>query len=396
MAAAYLVHAKGFSVNAAIQDVTEKRSIADIASYEAALARYFVEGKGKGKKGPEASKGVGKGGSKPSLSESEAVHAACQFDDEAALRQFFERPVPPGPLNPNICARRGAAPLHTAAVNGSIRAVRLLLAARASVDAVNSFKETALHVTVAAGHAPVVSELIVAKAALEAKDAWSRTALCVARETGSTAVAELLLTAGAIDAGTSAGVAAAAPDDATRAQQRQLADEFMAHVGERPEKRAVPEPNVRHIFVAQPAGAGCPAASAVSSGGRPLSKLVEYPCDPVAVARLLEDPTVDAAGRDAFGLSALHKFAAWNQVDLLQLLLPRLDEAAVNVSGGDDGFSALHHAVSMGAARSLETLLADGRLDQRKLLDKKGRTAQQLAEATPGAESLVSQFAAVA
>ena len=38
------------------------------------------------------------------------------------------------------------------------------------------------------------------------------------------------------------------------------------------------------------------------------------------------DGAADPAGRDAFGLSALHKFAAWNKVDLLELLLPFLSE----------------------------------------------------------------------
>merc|ERR1712125_135573 len=97
----------------------------------------------------------------------------------------------------------------------------------------------------------------------------------------------------------------------------------------------------------------------------------------------LADGSVDPAGRDMFALTALHKFAAWDKVDLMELLLPHLSDGDINATGGDDGFSALHHAVSMGAVRTLSVLLRHPAVD-RTVRDRKGRTASELAASTPG------------
>jgi hypothetical protein len=63
-----------------------------------------------------------------------------------------------------------------------------------------------------------------------------------------------------------------------------------------------------------------------------LSKLVEYPGGGAEkLASLLDDAVgVDPAGRDYMGLTALHKFASWDKPELLDVLLPRLDEDAVS------------------------------------------------------------------
>ena len=67
-----------------------------------------------------------------------------------------------------------------------------------------------------------------------------------------------------------------------------------------------------------------------------LSKLVEFPGDVDSVRQMLEQQipvAVDPAGKDMFGVAAIHKFSAWNKVDLLQLLIPYLTLTELNSRG---------------------------------------------------------------
>jgi hypothetical protein len=71
-----------------------------------------------------------------------------------------------------------------------------------------------------------------------------------------------------------------------------------------------------------------------------LSKIIEFPGDFTAIKQILEknndidsDLIIDPGGIDMFGLTAFHKFASWNKVDLLELLLPYLKDSDINMSG---------------------------------------------------------------
>ena len=101
-----------------------------------------------------------------------------------------------------------------------------------------------------------------------------------------------------------------------------------------------------------------PAPQHPGRGSKPaLSKLVEYPGDPVEVKRLLEAGEVAPHGADLFGLTALHKFSSWDKVDLIGLLLPYLDAEMCNVPAGQDKLTPLHACVGMGALRATRLLL---------------------------------------
>ena len=86
------------------------------------------------------------------------------------------------------------------------------------------------------------------------------------------------------------------------------------------------------------------------------------------------------AWQDMFGVTALMKFAAWDKVDLLELLLPKVQDgsAYLNLSSPSDGFTALHHAANMNARRTYSFLTAISGVDG-TVLDKQGRTASELA-----------------
>ena len=148
------------------------------------------------------------------------------------------------------------------------------------------------------------------------------------------------------------------------------------------------------------------AVAAVPASTRPtlprkpaLSKLVEYPGDPAAIAALLAAGSVDPSGRDLFGLSALHKFVAWDKRDLCEILLPHLGAGDSSAAGGPDQQTVLHAAADMGGCRALQLLLerhAEGKLWlDLEAKDKHGRTAHALA-LERGHEEVAALLAAAA
>lgn len=106
-----------------------------------------------------------------------------------------------------------------------------------------------------------------------------------------------------------------------------------------------------------------PATTATLRPKTALSKLVEFPGDPQRVAALLQDEGVALNGKDMYGITALMKFAAWNKVELLQMLLPRLTVQEVNATGGKQRLPLLHYCVDMDAWEALSLLLEDRRVD---------------------------------
>lgn len=48
------------------------------------------------------------------------------------------------------------------------------------------------------------------------------------------------------------------------------------------------------------------------------------------VKKLVADPSIDVGGKDAFGMTALHKFASWNKTELMDAIVPLLDPEQLN------------------------------------------------------------------
>ena len=116
------------------------------------------------------------------------------------------------------------------------------------------------------------------------------------------------------------------------------------------------------------------------SGSTALSKKIEYQTPVATVTALLESGAAVAAGADFYGLTALHKAAAWNRPDLLQIILQHLDDAAdINATGGENGYTAAHHAVAMGAFDVLR-VLASAPLWDSSARDASDMTAEDLSK----------------
>jgi ankyrin repeat protein len=89
---------------------------------------------------------------------------------------------------------------------------------------------------------------------------------------------------------------------------------------------------------------------------------------------------VDLAGKDMFGLTALHKFCSWNNTTLTAALLRRLSAADVNAVDSD-GHTALAKACEMGAFTCVRMLLENEACDV-TICDKRGRTAADITKQT--------------
>ena len=111
-----------------------------------------------------------------------------------------------------------------------------------------------------------------------------------------------------------------------------------------------------------------------------LSQKVEYPGDPTSLSMMLSRPEeYDVTGTDMYGWTALHKFAAWDKVDLLRLLVPHINDADLNSVAGPEKGTCLHACVDMGARHSLCFLLSLNKIN-RLIVNKNNLTALDLAD----------------
>jgi ankyrin repeat protein len=287
--------------------------------------------------------------------------------------------------------------LHLIVLSGSIRLLQLLkpfFSDQSSLrDKQTKWGETALHLASGTGNEALVQLLIEIGVDESSKDNWGRTAADIAQETGHMNLFKLtkyrlnssFLTPKSTDIHDS---------DPQRSQQpRQIiSQEFMKALNNRQPTNApvlvksIFSENLEAIRQSDESLHVNQIKPAIIRSKLPaLSKMLEYPGDPVRLADLMDcnSPnfnTYDINGKDMFGLAAIHKVSSWNKVDLLDLLLSHPDiDVNLIASGSNGGFSALHFAVENNAQLCYERLLKDPRI-QINLLDQKGRTPQQLIE----------------
>ena len=111
----------------------------------------------------------------------------------------------------------------------------------------------------------------------------------------------------------------------------------------------------------------------------PLSKLIEYPGDYHKLSKLLGDTETDINGKDMYGWAAIHKYASWDKLDSLKLLISFLpDVQDIYLRGGPHGFTCLHSAIDMGAMKCYHYLIT---VMDESVCDKTGVSAQDFARA---------------
>ena len=122
-------------------------------------------------------------------------------------------------------------------------------------------------------------------------------------------------------------------------------------------------------------------AAEPKDGRKALSKLIDFPGDVEAIRKhLANKDAIDPAGNDAYGLAAIHKFASWNKVELLQMLLPNLTADEINARD-PEGKTALHWAVEMASVGSVKVLRKAGIDVSAK--NAKGHTVSDILSAVP-------------
>jgi ankyrin repeat protein len=308
------------------------------------------------------------------------LHWCAYLNELAALRRLLEC-IPSATALLSLGDHKGDCPIHIAVSQNSLSVIDYLIDKYPhTISLVNKFRETPLHLAAATGNNKCASLLVKSGASTTVTDIWDRTPLKVSRDNG---YAHLF----GDELGTETVSPANAGIETIRTNRPEIVAEFMQTLSDKKKNQSyktAPSVVLRHIFSDTTETVHTTAQDTVnafqviqSSAGTSLSKLVEYPGNKAEVEALLRRSDVQVNGKDMFGLTALHKFAGWDQPDLLHLLLSRDD---VNMNPTDaNGWTPLHTCVDMGARRTLTMLVEDRRVvvDVR---DKRGRTAADLAE----------------
>eukprot|EP01039_Chlorochromonas_danica_P001739 gene1739-1899_t len=265
--------------------------------------------------------------------------------------------------------------LHLAVSHGSLAIVRQLVIhykeMRSFLEARNVWEETVLHLVAASGELVMLSVLLPGEVNQTLLDQWGRSAVDVALEMGHTHLIgdDLLSTRYAskplTQSLTPPGAPPAAPVAIVVGDNNQPVQQVQQMV---------------NLSTAPPAISTNVTRTTTITSKPALSKFVEFPGDREQLAIWLKSPNdmpYNINGKDMFGLTALHKFAAWDKVDLLDLLLA-CPEIQLNLIAPNVG-TALHSAVEMGAEGAVRRLLQEPSLDC-NALDSKQRTALDLAK----------------
>lgn len=299
--------------------------------------------------------------------------------------------------------------LHLAVSNGSLEIVRLL--SRLEGDNIsfrqhtNAWGESALQLAAAAGDGPMLTALMACNIDQSLQDQYNRTAVDVALQMGHLHLIGAGLLSRAFATSASEPIAnTVVHDEAGGAAKACLAQELSDVLLRKEGAWGRPTvTKVRGIFqdpvTVSPSAEHQPATvtafratmnTSMPSSRVSLSKMVEFPGDPEQLAVMLhpaEGPTsCDINGKDMFGLTALHKFSAWDKLDLMDMLL---NHPEVNINAVGPMGSALHSAVDMAAEAAVRRLLMTA-ID-RNIVDKEGRTALDLAK-IKGLQAVVSLF----
>lgn len=327
-----------------------------------------------------------------------AYHYSCLNDDVRLMEVLLndER------IDVDQRTPKGDSGVHLAALYSSLRSLeRLLKDPRGAklINAKNNFKETPLHLCAGSGDkgaSKTAKMLLSAGASLLEKDQWGRGPRDVSvdnAENPLTVVFKEYLEGQSPELREKVEALSKEYQDSQKEKpvvnsnlRSQKANMLAAGLGgalKRLKKVDKKDQKVKHMFTAAEGKVtDKPKGKDLRFARKVLSKLVDFPGDVEEIRKYLADPNIDAGGKDAYGLTALHKFASWNKVELLEMLVPKLNEAELNAQD-PDGKTALHWACEMASVAAV-TFLVNIPEVNRKVKDKKGRTPNDILDGGDG------------
>ncbi len=318
-----------------------------------------------------------------------AFHYACLNDDAKLLRVLLADPR----VNVFQTSKNGDTGLHMASLYSSLESISLLHAdGRIDINAQNKFGETPLHLCAGSGDkgaSKTANLLLNFGAKLTVTDKWNRGPKDVSHDNAENPIVATFMaylddrtrcsqaehdhvmaisvaykTKETDDSSVTKKMSIFGLGDLKQVQLKKtttvLKTMFRAQEGlTLSDKEKTTEPSIMKDFLSM-------------DTRTPLSKLIDFPGDLQDIHRqLAKHDSVNPAGADAFGLTALHKFASWNKVAYLEALLPHLNVSDLNAVD-PEGKTALHYAVEMASVGAVKCLVAAGaNVDA---MDGKGRT----------------------
>uniref|UniRef100_A0A7S2WEF4 Uncharacterized protein n=1 Tax=Mucochytrium quahogii TaxID=96639 RepID=A0A7S2WEF4_9STRA len=327
-----------------------------------------------------------------------AFHYACLNDDVKLLKILLDDER----CDVSLRTPKGDSGLHLASLYASLEAMKCLFADKRGLELLNSqnrWGETPLHLCAGSGDkgaSKAAKLLLEHDASMTITDNWGRGPRNVACDNAEnpllkefneyleSAPSDIRKQVEKITREYKESAKPASVDETTKTKKANLIFAGLGGALQSLKKVSVTE---KHMF-AQNQGAVTAGNKKrgeihdARSHGKVLSKLIDFPGDKDEIARLLEDNSVNAAGKDAYGLTALHKFASWNKTDFLDMLIPKLSKDDLN-DQDPEGKTALHWACEMASVAAVSRLMKCPDIDS-SVKDGKGRTALDIVNSGGG------------
>ncbi len=311
-----------------------------------------------------------------------AFHYASLNDDKPLLTLLLADPR----VEVTLRSPNGDTALHMASLYAALEAMRLLFKdGRIPLDSKNKYGETPLHLCAGSGDkgaASAAKMLLDAGASLTVTDKWKRGPKDVSQDNAENPLVKVFKeyldanpeVAAQVEAVTAGYVEEASKPVYTDSANQKAKSAIFGMIGGVQLKKT--ETKVKSMFNKSEGTvtAGAKEMAKTGDGRRALSKLIDFPGDKVKIAEYLDQPEkIDPNGKDAYGLTALHKFASWNKTEYIDLIVPKLSSSDL-MTPDREGKTALHWAVEMASVAAVKSLVAAGA--DVEALDGKGRSVK--------------------
>lgn len=256
-----------------------------------------------------------------------ALHWAAAYNDSRILKIMLSD----ARIDVNARNKRQHTPLHTAACHDAAAAVELLLSNdKCEIDALNQWHETPLSLSCAAGNIACVRLLLKRGASFEIRNQWGDSPLDIATAHQEKAVVNLLT---------------AFQNNGDLLEQSDGEEETQETKCKNLEKsNQINEQD------------NCKKETKLKSFV--LSKLMEMPLSDESFVAWLSNQEMDVNSADYYGMTPLHKLAAWNKAHLIGKLLQHrhVDVKQLLQAKSSSGDTPLHCAAMMHSDLALRAL----------------------------------------